>query len=434
MKYKFPIDLKNIHLNRLFNIGRFEYFYIIDVETHCIKIFLVRSRLNEEQNADTSVIDVSKRIFYQDSDFTSDKKDLFISLGNQIRQQVKDLHKRNRFIEVKNLYFNVSMHLAYSEKNSYFYKRDNPNTHIDEGESLNILQNIQTKALDNTRRTFIKKFKIPKTDIVILNSFTSDIDIDGKKYEEIVGIKGNHITIELLNVFIPAYYNKLFRFIEQEIGCDGIYFYEPYLFTIKLASLAQSPGNALLISVKRKSGYISLMKKNEFEISRSIDFGYDRLVKKIAKLFRCSYSFAEDIIQNYANGVIDKKGEGIIIESLSSEVDIFLNEIEKFLKECSTKGLIPHTIYLHTPNNILSIFNDIIENKRWIKQQLFKNDLVIKHFLKDDFTTSVNLNILSNNSDSFIPARVVCDFVESIKETQYRQFNKDLKRINNLIQ
>ena len=361
-----------------------QHVYVLTIEPTAIRLFLI--------DANTHTIQQQYEMFYTETDFTTHNNQLFEGVYQNIKQTIK----KNRKQPVS-LYVVFCSHAVQFVRGEYTYHRDVSESPIEQGEIRNILQNAQARNAGCVENRSL---------CTLLHNKIEAIYIDGEKKTHIREATGSDVSITFLSFFIRSYWRDFLLFLEQQLGCKVVYVYEPLI-------TAHTLQDAVVFNMSTKNTSVQLIKNYQLYSMECVLRGEHDIISEIGEAFGIEKKLSYQLLSVYTQGNISNKTHTAVCDVLDKKMHAYWEDIEQCLKVFSVKGFLPHTLYLHSTQDVFCVFNDIIQNRDWKKRFSFKDTIHIQH--------------IENNF-----SRVI-EYISQYHTLEYSYLNSELDKVKNLI-
>ena len=159
------------------------------------------------------------------------------------------------------------------------HQREHPKQEILETELVHIFEKSEKICLKQLAGEVDELYGIQNKDLQILLSRVNTLKLDGNLEEKVIHKTGTHVTLSLLNAFIPASKHHLLMQISHVLG-KNMYRILPTEFCI--AKIFEET-DIVIINIGATQTSTTLKQHNEVQALSKISIGINDLVQKIAR-------------------------------------------------------------------------------------------------------------------------------------------------------
>lgn len=254
------------------------------------------------------------------------------------------------------------------------YQRENPEEKITVRELREIIEEVQTRAFEKTRKELAWETGQAEMDVKLVNSAVVDVKIDGYKVTNPVGFQGTDIQVGIFNAFAPNVHVGAIQTIAEELDLDLLAITaEPYAVARCVGLEDSSDFSSIFIDIGGGTTDIAVVRAGGVEGTKMFAIGGRVFTKSIADAFDKTFSEAEKLKIDYSLGKIPKNSEIYkkIKKTLENDCEVWLTGVQLALEEFSNIELLPSKILLCGGGSLLPDIEEYLEKKNWIKNLPF---------------------------------------------------------------
>jgi len=275
--------------------------------------------------------------------------------------------------------------------------RDNPEEPIDSAELQNVIQRVQWKAFDRTRRQLGHETCCPEIEIKPINALLTDIRIDGYQVTNPLGFQGKEIFLGIFNVYAPLVHLRAVENIAAKLDLDLLSIAaEPYALT--KTSCFNPTAGAIFIDMGGGTTDIALVRQNRVEGIKSFALAGQTFTKRLGKMLNLDLSEAEKIKMRHSQNSLSQSVQWRIRDALKNDLRLWLSGIELVLEEFDQAEYFPPVVLLCGGGSLLPGIKNILKREkvqnRWLEKFPFSQPPQI------DFIQAKDINNIIDKTNS----------------------------------
>lgn len=258
------------------------------------------------------------------------------------------------------------------------YIRPDGNARITVEELKSIVEKVQKKAFEQTRKVLAWETGHKEIDVRNVNAAVEDVKIDGYKVTNPLGFQGKEIEIGVFNVFAPVVHLGALQTIAESLDLDLLSIVaEP--FAVARSIDRSSDFSAIFIDIGGGTTDIAVVNKGGLAGTKMFAIGGRAFTKRIANVLAEPFLEAEQDKLDYTAGKLGGDKVEIVKKAVESDCEVWFSGVELTLSEFKNVELLPSRIYLCGGGSNLKGIKDILENARWSKKLPFAKRPVISY-------------------------------------------------------
>lgn len=279
------------------------------------------------------------------------------------------------------------------------YIRPDGNARITVEELKEIVEKVQKKAFEQTRKVLAWETGHKEIDVRNVNAAVEDVKIDGYKVTNPLGFQGKEIEIGVFNVFAPVVHLGALQTIAESLDLDLLSIVaEP--FAVARSIDRSSDFSAIFIDIGGGTTDIAVVNKGGLAGTKMFAIGGRAFTKRIANVLGEPFLEAEQDKLDYTAGKLTGEKADLVKKAVESDCEVWFSGVELTLSEFKNVELLPSRIYLCGGGSNLKGIKDILENARWSKKLPFAKRPVISYLEPKNLSTIEDTTgELSNISD-----------------------------------
>jgi len=275
--------------------------------------------------------------------------------------------------------------------------RDNPGEPIDLAELQNIIQRVQWKAYDRTRRQLGNETCCPEIEIKPINALLTDIRIDGYQVTNPLGFQGKEIFLGIFNVYAPLVHLRAVENITAKLKLDLLSIAaEPYALT-KVSCFNPTAG-AIFVDIGGGTTDVALVRQNRVEGIKSFALAGQTFTKRLGKILNLDSSEAEKIKIRHSQNSLSQSVQWRIRDILKNDLRIWLSGMELILEEFDQAEYFPPVILLCGGGSLLPGIKNILKREKI--QNSWMEKFPFSQLPQIDFIQTQDINNIIDKTDS----------------------------------
>lgn len=266
------------------------------------------------------------------------------------------------------------------------YIRPDGNARITVEELKGIVEKVQKKAFEQTRKVLAWETGHKEIDVRNVNAAVEDVKIDGYKVTNPLGFQGKEVEIGVFNVFAPVVHLGALQTIAESLDLDLLSIVaEP--FAVARSIDRSSDFSAIFIDIGGGTTDIAVVNKGGLAGTKMFAIGGRAFTKRIANVLGEPFLEAEQDKLDYTAGKLTGEKGSMIKHAVVADCEVWFSGVELTLSEFKNVELLPSRIYLCGGGSNLKGIKDILENAKWSKKLPFAKRPVISYLEPKNLTT-----------------------------------------------
>lgn len=262
------------------------------------------------------------------------------------------------------------------------YTRPDPKTGITFEELKDIISRIQRRSFDRARQILAWETGHSEVDVRLVNAAIVDVKIDGYKVSNPLGFQGRELQVGVFNAFAPIVHLGALQTIAAELGLDLLSVVaDPYALARSVGPKESAEFSAIFIDIGGGTTDIAVVRQGGVEGTKMFALGGRSFTKRIAQVFGCSFSEAEELKIKYSKGELSKEDAHFVKNALQTDCQVWLSGVELTLEEFSALELLPSRILLCGGGTMLPDIEETLKNATWSPNLPFARVPSV-HFIK----------------------------------------------------
>ncbi len=249
--------------------------------------------------------------------------------------------------------------------------REDPEEPIDSAELQNLIQRVQWKAFDQTRRQLGQEICCPEIEIKPINALLTDIRIDGYQVTNPLGFQGKEIFLGIFNVYAPLVHLRAVENIASKLDLDLLSIAaEPYALT--KTSCFNPTAGAIFVDIGGGTTDVALVRQSRVEGIKSFALAGQTFTKRLGKILNLDLPEAEKIKMRHSQNSLSQSVQWKIRDALKNDLRLWLNGMELVLEEFDQAEYFPPVVLLCGGGSLLPGIKNILKREniqnRWLEK------------------------------------------------------------------
>lgn len=226
------------------------------------------------------------------------------------------------------------------------YRRAHPESHLDAAELKNIVYKAQWKAYEQIRELMTQPEEASPPDVKLINTAVVDTKVDGYRIDNPLGFQGNTVTLRIFNSFAPLVQLGALQAIADELDLDLISVAAgPYALT-KSLMVRSHEFSAIFLDVGAHNTDVVVINEGGIAGIQSFALGGSAFDRSLANLLKSSPERAEQVKIDYAEGLLDKRSEAKLRNTLKQTALLWARGVGNALDEFNHLDVLPNRIFI----------------------------------------------------------------------------------------
>ncbi|MDH4330434.1 MAG: pilus assembly protein PilM [Candidatus Moranbacteria bacterium] len=350
------------------NHGGSEIILALDIGTEVVKALIVRIDSKEKKGYVIGVGRVKQRMGNMRSGAVSDISGVIATS----KQAIEIAKEKAGVKRVKDAVLGIAGELVKGTTTTVHYERANPEVKVDLAELKNIIQKVQVKAYERIKQQLAWETGQVDIEIKLINAAISSVRIDGYQVSNPLGFQGKEVSISIFNAYAPLIHLGALETIASELKVDLISIAaEPYSVARSVANEGEMNFNAIFIDIGGGTTDIAVVRNGGLEGTKMFALGGRAFTKRLSQELKISFSEAEVLKIEYANGKLNENDTQRIDRIFYDDCQVWLGGIELSLSEFSQSDLLPSKILMCGGGSGLPGIQRALSAPGWIEKLSF---------------------------------------------------------------
>jgi cell division protein FtsA len=269
------------------------------------------------------------------------------------------------------------------------YTRKTPKDAITLSELKEILEQVQKRAFEKTRKVLAWETGHLEIDVRLVNAAIVDVKIDGYKVTNPIGFQGKEVEVGVFNAFAPIVHLGALQTVAQELDLDLLSVTaEPYAVAHSVAQNESVEFSAIFIDIGGGTTDIAIVRAGGVEGTKMYALGGRTFTKRISNDLNLPFTKAEELKMMYSRNELPAKRAKQVKDALMKDVNVWLEGFIVTLEDFKNIDLLPSRILLCGGGSCLPEIMEILKTGDWYKKLPFARKPVV-HFIKPQDVSNI---------------------------------------------
>ncbi|MEX0934168.1 MAG: cell division FtsA domain-containing protein [Candidatus Saccharimonadales bacterium] len=279
-------------------------------------------------------------------------------------------------VSIEDVVMGIAGELVKGNTTTIRYQRPDSKKEINEPEMQEIIERVQTRALERARAELAWESGIDNIEITMVNAAVVNVAIDGYKVTNPIGFGGKDVSVQLFCAFAPMVHIGALERVALDMNLNLI------AVTAEPFAVAKSVGvdysenfSAIFIDVGGGTTDIAVVNDGGVEGTKMFGIGGRSFTSAVAKQLNVSFEEAEKLKCELKE---DGNNEEVR-KSLLPTVKVWMSGVELALSEFETIDQLPSRILLCGGGSGLPFIPSSLKSDAWRKQLPIADNVVVEH-------------------------------------------------------
>ena len=259
------------------------------------------------------------------------------------------------------------------------YHRENGNRPITEEEMNEIINKVQQKSGEITKRNIALETGNENVEIRLINSAIISLSIDGYPVSNPIGFKGSELSIQFYTAFAPLIHIAAIEKVCAELNLELLAVaVEPFaICRACLGDNLESKFSSIVIDVGGGTTDIAIIDDGGIAGTKMFSIGGRNFTKQIASALDVDYETAENYKLDPEHSDLDEHSKEKVKKVIDKNVDVWVSGIKVVIDDFNLETSLPKTILLCGGGSGLAALQETLAISDWYKDLPFNRRPII---------------------------------------------------------
>ena len=259
------------------------------------------------------------------------------------------------------------------------YHRENGNRPITEEEMNEIINKVQQKSGEITKKNIVLETGNENTEIRLINSAIISLSIDGYPVSNPIGFKGSELSIQFYTAFAPLIHIAAIEKVCAELNLELLAIaVEPFaICRACLGDNLESKFSSIVIDIGGGTTDIAIIDDGGIAGTKMFSIGGRNFTKQIASALDVDYETAENYKLDLEHADLDDHSKEKVKKIIDKNVDVWLSGIKVVIDDFNLETSLPKTILLCGGGSGLSALQEALAVSDWYQDLPFNRRPII---------------------------------------------------------
>lgn len=375
----------------------------------------IKATLLALDNVEVNILSVVETKF-ESAEFVTDKLIDVAGIFDCVQKTLREIENDSR-IKVKRFVASLSGTIVKSGTQVLRVRRDDAEKKLDLAEFTQIVQKLETDAIQQARKQFTRNQGTQEKDLKLLHASLLEVKLDGKKVASPLGLPARHVECSFYNSFVNIRHRGIMQTLASELDLELLGVVPDIVGISSLLPLLKNPiQNGFIIDVGAATTTVAFIKDNALVDSLAFNLGGNSFSKRLMYALHVNQLDAEKIKKAYSENLLETQSRNTIYEALKLDVQLWLDAVNHSIKQLINNSFlrpeqVPTTVVLSGGGAQLPELTQALLSVDWQQDIDFLERARIEHldlakvnlpFLNDDegkletrFISLVGVGVLS---------------------------------------
>ncbi|MEX0668448.1 MAG: cell division FtsA domain-containing protein [Candidatus Saccharimonadales bacterium] len=279
-------------------------------------------------------------------------------------------------VSVEDVVMGIAGELVKGNTTTIRYQRPDSKKEISEPEMQEIIERVQTRALERARAELAWESGIDNIEITMVNAAVVNVAIDGYKVTNPIGFQGKDVSVQLFCAFAPMVHIGALERVALDMNLNLIAVTaEPFAVAKSVGADYSENFSAIFIDVGGGTTDIAVVNDGGVEGTKMFGIGGRSFTSAVAKQLNVSFEEAEKL-----KCALKEDGQNEEVrKSLIPTVKVWMSGVELALSEFETIDQLPNRILLCGGGSGLPFIPSSLKSDVWRKQLPIADNVAVEH-------------------------------------------------------